>query len=219
MIAPVHRVESEDECDCEECQCGTLEELERESFTKYGWYIHFVHETVEDVMCLVSEEDVNTNSVGPMGANYHTHGLPNRFGHPDIQIVWPMKPETAHGLFHCAVKVIEKNGPLVPFEPIEGICGGGYAPIFVPAWECDTPQCTRQVLRMILPDVDGNLTPGEELKDGMHHQYCDLLDEHRELVDRNADITTYSMWSCNDRYIFLGYEQAVTDGLLQKDWA
>jgi len=87
----------------------------------------------------------------PYGYNYHTHNFQEKFGVPDIQIVFPIDPATAHELINVIIYKIEKQGlKLKPNKYYSNIAGGGYKVKFIEAIECGRP-----VLRMLLPDVDG----------------------------------------------------------------
>lgn len=50
-----------------------------EMMRKHGWYAHFV-----------PDDNKYPNSI-----NYHTHGLEDSFGHPDLQICFPLPPKIA----------------------------------------------------------------------------------------------------------------------------
>lgn len=99
---------------------------------EYGWYVHFV------------QDDPQT----AMGYNYHTHGLTETYGHPDLQITLPIPAEIAHALFINAIEMLKKGVVFFADDSTkyEGIMSG-YAVKFVKRRED-----TRDVYRMICPD-------------------------------------------------------------------
>lgn len=118
---------------CDACQSpgglDALLEREQQLLQKYGWYSHFV----------------------PEDANYHTHGLSESSGHPDFQIIFPINPNGLHAL---AAKIVDrvKNGErFTDGMRVSGIVKD-YEVLLVEAQEAG-----RQVLRIILPDKNGNL--------------------------------------------------------------
>lgn len=61
---------------------------------EHGWFAHFVFD--------------HDGNMGGM-ANCHTHGVWENFGHRDLQIVLPIQPEVAHGLFTTVVEQVKKG--------------------------------------------------------------------------------------------------------------
>lgn len=105
---------------------------------KYGFYSHFV---------LGGDFD---NS--PSGVNIHTHGIPESLGHPDFQITVLLDPEIASGIFHNLYKRLKAGRTFEAGDVASNILGGGMKITFIEVMECDRP-----VLRVILPDPDGNI--------------------------------------------------------------
>lgn len=101
----------------------------------YGWFAHYV-----------GDDDAT-----PFGANFHTHGVPHSFGHKDLQIVFPLPQRVTHTLLTNAVEQIKKGVVFHHGDEVEGIVRN-YKVRFVEAVEN-----SRAVLRMIIPDKDGNL--------------------------------------------------------------
>ena len=135
-------------CPCDACDSGlTVEQLrdqEAEMIKKQGWVAH-----------MVSCGDDQTST----GTNYHTHGFTESYGCPDIL---PIDPKILHGIGHSVVNFIKGNvggpGKSTPTKPTDGMITDGiikgYKVMFKAATECD-----RAVLRLILPDKHGCLTP------------------------------------------------------------
>lgn len=112
---------------------------EREMMAKVGWYAHFV-----------TGEDPQT----PTGFNAHTHGFTETWGQPDVQIVMPMPPETAHGVMISIANLLKAGVRLEPGREYDEILHD-YKVMF--AWAVESG---RRVLRAILPDKEGNLERG-----------------------------------------------------------
>jgi hypothetical protein len=100
-------------------------------------------------------EVVSGDSQSPTGFNAHTH-MDSTLGHPDFQIVVPLSPPLINHLFHCLVEQVKagrklRAGEIIP-EMIE--TPDGKLPIsLLSAFEGD-----REVLRIIIPDLAGNVT-------------------------------------------------------------
>ena len=113
-----------------------VREREAEQMAARGWVAHHVAPDPDS----------------PTGVNYHTHGLAETFGHPDIQIVLPMTPAVTHGVASRVVELIEGGARFPPGDESDVVLKKGYRVRFVGATECG-----REVLRVILPDKDGRL--------------------------------------------------------------
>ena len=111
---------------------------EQEALTAHGWYSHFV-----------LPENGNQDWV-----NYHTHGLPERYGHLDFQLVLPVKPDTLYNLAARLVERVKKGERFVAGMRVSGILED-YDVLLVRMNESHTIH--RPVLRVILPDKEGNL--------------------------------------------------------------
>lgn len=124
---------------------------EQDMIDKYGWLIHFV------------EPDPDY----PLNVNYHTHGMVDNLDHPDLQIVVPLPPQVANSLFHTIVNYIKLGDKFEDGSFAEKVVKH-YSVKFVKAKEND-----REVLRIIIPDVDGNLERDTIVGD-LGKQYADL---------------------------------------------
>jgi hypothetical protein len=125
---------------------------EREFLDSVGWYSHVV---VAD---------------GQRWVNYHTHGLPEHYGHLDFQFVLPLESETLHALASKLVDRVKKGERFVAGTRVSGITKQFEVLLIQMAESRSTP---RLVLRVILPDKDGNLERGM-LKGLFAAQFQDL---------------------------------------------
>jgi len=124
--------------DCETHSPQELRAQEQEWMKKYGWYMHYVP----------GDSDV------PQGfVNAHTHGLEESWGHYDLQVVIPLDQRTVNGVLQSAVDLVKAGTKIVPGEDYEKIIKN-YKVRFAWAKESD-----RRVLRMILPDAQGRISP------------------------------------------------------------
>jgi hypothetical protein len=114
-----------------------VEEFEREEF---GWKTHAVF----------PDGKINPNKV-----NFHTHGILEKFGHLDFQVVIPLKPELVHGIFWDLVDQIISGKKFEEDKEYAGIIKN-YNVMFRNFCEGD-----RNVLRLIFPDENG-LYPFEQ---------------------------------------------------------
>lgn len=145
-MAPRNRVEKHVKKDepkqepvCDGCEMGADALMARRAanMMKYGWIIDFVN----------GPED----EVPPMGANYHTHGLVEKYGHQDLQVVFPLPPNIAHGIFWSMVDLVAAGTKFEVGKKYKEVLRN-YEVSFIETTECD-----RKVLRLILPDKEGNL--------------------------------------------------------------
>lgn len=129
----------------------TQEEIqawEQDCLEKCGWYTHYVFD----------------DKGFPGGANNHTHGLVESFGLPDLQICFPIPGDICHGILWAAVKVMQDGVEFEKGKEYEDILHD-YKVMFTPATESG-----RDVMRMILPDKDGNLKR-EEIAEPFKRQW------------------------------------------------
>ena len=103
---------------------------------KHGWFVHFVQDDPES----------------PTRFNCHTHGLVEKDGHPDFQIVFPLPPPTLHGILSAIVERVKAGERFKAGQTVERVVGNGYEIKLVAAEEGG-----RAILRLIIPDRDGNL--------------------------------------------------------------
>ena len=110
---------------------------EKENLESYGWYSHFV----------VPEGGQNW-------VNYHTHGLPEHYGHPDFQFALPVDGKTLHILATRLVNRVKKGERFAAGPRVSGIMQK-HDVLLIETTE--TQSNRRRVLRVILPDNSGNL--------------------------------------------------------------
>ncbi len=113
---------------------------EAEMMEKYGWYIHFL----------------------PDGS--HTHGLQESFNHPDLEIKFFLNPNTAGFVFSNCIDKIKEGTIFNDGDVVEHIISG-YSVKLINALESE-----RSVIRIILPDADGNLI-ADRMAKGYAGQY------------------------------------------------
>lgn len=111
-----------------------LKSWENEMIEQFGWYIHFV---LEDDSC-------------PNSINYHTHGLQERFNHPDLQICFPISEELAHAILNTIVEQIQTGKLFQTAVKYDHIIGGGFKLEFI-----DAIESKREVLRIAFPNKEG----------------------------------------------------------------
>lgn len=114
-----------------------MEEWEIQQLERCGFFVHYV--------------PLNNNN-----ANIHTHGISELFSHLDLQIVLPIRPETATGILHTIVDQI-KNGYRFEKE-------GCYDTVIhdFPVHLVKRKEMDREVMRIILPDEHGRFYPDIE---------------------------------------------------------
>lgn len=149
-------------CRCVICELGMEEakRREREQMEKCGWIAH------------IMEDDPCT----PYHFNYHTHGLKESFDHPDLQIVLTLKSEIAHSIVSEVVEHIKEGKKFKHGDLASGIIRAAdpdkeYLVLFINAVENN-----RNILRIILPDVEGNLEP-QDMDPQYSHQHCNVHGE------------------------------------------
>jgi hypothetical protein len=127
---------------------------ERKFLDSVGWYSHFVF----------------TDADRHRWVNYHTHGLPEHYGHLDFQFVLPLDSDLLHALARKLVDRVKKGERFVAGMRVSGITKQ-YEVLLVQTIE--SRSASRSVLRVILPDKGGNLERGR-LKGLFVTQYQDL---------------------------------------------
>lgn len=112
---------------------------QEEQFLKsHGWYSHLMFPT-----------DVESQWV-----NYHTHGLPEHYGHLDFQFILPLDRATLHSLATILVDRVKKGERFADGMQVSGVARK-YDVLLFKTNESQSNQ--RSVLRVILPDAQGNL--------------------------------------------------------------
>lgn len=145
--------EHQTDCQCDICNhpdgvdagLVAFREKQKQLIEKYGWVVHCVSGTENRV-------------------NYHTHGFDETQNHLDFQIVYPIDAQIAHSIFGNLFNEIKAGSVFYADENYSGIIQG-YKIRLIRAIEGERP-----VLRVILPDRDGNLLP-EDLEGTFAEQY------------------------------------------------
>ena len=107
---------------------------------EFGWYaVHVTGEPGPDT---------------PTGVNSHTHGLAANYGHLDFQIVMPLDGTVAHALLTVLADRVKAGERFEAGLQVARVAARGYKVRLVAAREGD-----RDVLRVVIPDAEGNLTP------------------------------------------------------------
>ena len=101
----------------------------------------------------------------PYKVDIHTHGLPENFNHPNIQIILPLDKDAAHGILNTVVNVLKDGGCFLPNKCYKKILKGAFEVKLVEANNHD-----EKVLRMIIPDTLNN-TSFDKMNDEYKKQY------------------------------------------------
>lgn len=139
----------QEDCECVACKHGpdVMRAWERKMLDEYGWFIHYV-----------PGDD-------PLPLNAHTHGLEDKFeGALNLQIVAPLTQEVTGLILHALVKRMGDGDFPEPGKRMSHIIQR-YDVTFAKAIENE-----RVVLRVILPDKEGNLDP-PDIGGGFQLQY------------------------------------------------
>jgi hypothetical protein len=127
-----------------------LDAWHKDMITKHGFCVHYVKE----------------ESTFPYKVNIHTHGIEDHLGHPDLQIVLPVPPDVAAGLFAILYVKIKDGARFSDGQVLKTPEEEIKLPIkFVSAKEGG-----RDLLRIILPDVEGR-TSYSEMSSKFRRQY------------------------------------------------
>jgi len=122
--------------ECEGCKNGleAMHTRHDELMKKYGWMVHYV--TPDDAY--------------PFNVNIHTHGFPDKFKHPDMQICLSLSPDIAQGIMNNIARLLEKGKVFKANKKYKGIIEK-FTVLMHPAKEDG-----RKILRMVFPDKYGS---------------------------------------------------------------
>lgn len=126
---------------------------EEELIEKYGFVIHNVFPSSDDEILW----------------SHHTHGLKENFNHMDLEIVLPINPNVVGGIFHSMVKQI-KEGESFEDKLISNRVIQNYDVQLVKVNDGH-----RELLRIILPDVNGKFPSDEDCADIYKNQLDDIV--------------------------------------------
>lgn len=132
------------------CQCSVCQQVEEgvpreealrrlhgweaRQLRKHGFYVHFIVEGLSNGM-----------------ADIHTHGIRESFGHAEFQLTVNVGDRNALAIFHALVDRVRAGEVFRTGVDYKDIARG-YKTRFIDATEGGRP-----VLRLVVPDVSGNL--------------------------------------------------------------
>lgn len=121
----------------EERRLQTMWAHEQEMLDKYGWVVRYVFET-------------DAHEFDGL-ANIYTKGLPESFGHPNIQVVLPLPQDIIHSVLLGMVESIKTGvvfeSGVISDEVLRGM------PVTFKTFKNNG----KEVLRLLLPDPNGIL--------------------------------------------------------------
>ena len=112
---------------------------EAQQLAEWGFYMH-----------IVIDADYENS---PSGFNAHTHGM-NHLNHPDFQITISIGQDVISAIFHNLCAKVKKGMRFKDGDILDNVIGGGFKVRLSTATECGN-----EVLRVILPDLNGNILP------------------------------------------------------------
>lgn len=115
---------------------------EEELGKAHGWYSHFILPA----------------NAGQRRVNYHTHGLLEHYGHLDFQFVLPLDPNILHALATKLVNRVKVGERFTAGMRVSGVVEN-YDVLLMKTTE--TQRDSHVVLRVILPDRNGNIDKGD----------------------------------------------------------
>lgn len=119
---------------------GQVRQWQKDMLDQHGWYWHAV----------IDDPD------SPLGFKIVTYGLEKSFGHPDIQIVFPLEQAQAQSVLDRVVELIKKGRKFKPGREYTDVLGQGYSVRFKQGQDGK-----RRLLRMILPDAENRTAKGK----------------------------------------------------------
>lgn len=125
-----------------------IAQVHAENMATHGWYANYVPNHHES----------------PTGFSTHTYGLDESWGHPNVQIVWPMPPEMGYQMLAQIAELVRHGKKFAPGRKYDEVLEG-YEVMF--AWATESG---RRVLRMILPDKDNGVAR-EEIRAPFNKQW------------------------------------------------
>ena len=138
----LNNIDTANDLSCVCCTEGieSLKKKEEECLTRDGWFIHMI---------------MNASDC-PYDFNMHTHGLEEKFNHPDLQMCAPIEPKIAYTFLESFIGQIKKGVKYEIGVPIveKEVFANDLSVIF--AW---AEEGSRDVLRIIFADKNGNLDP------------------------------------------------------------
>lgn len=108
-----------------------ITDMQKERLSNHGYYVHVVFDDKGSI-------------------NAHTHGLEN-FDHLNFQVVVPLPENVLNGIFVGLVDLVKSGEKFKHNQKVDGVIKNYQVKLF------KTKEDGRDVLRVILPDPDGNL--------------------------------------------------------------
>ena len=114
-------------------------DAEEQMLIQYGFYVHW---------------EPHGNWI-----NFHTHGIEEKWNHPELQIVLKMKVSVATNIFFAVVQRIRNGEKFEDGQEVVDVIKSGYNIRFFATKEAD-----RNVLRIIIPDTKKCVAPDDIAK-------------------------------------------------------
>ena len=130
----------------------SLEQKQKEWMKKYGFVIHNVFPDSQDEVLW----------------SHHTHGLKENFNHMDLEVVLPIDPQIVGSIFHGMVDLI-KGGESFEDKLISDKVIRNYNVQLVKVNDGQ-----RDLIRIILPDVNGKFPSDPDCADVYKNQLDDI---------------------------------------------
>ena len=130
--------EHEENCECFICKNGPekARQWEEKCMKSHGWYCHFIFDDKDS----------------PYNRNVHSHGVLESFDHPDFQVMGAIHAETCHHIIAGVIDQVKDGKKFKSVDKLGNIVNDTMDILFI-----DAKECGRDVLRIILPDPDGNV--------------------------------------------------------------
>ena len=132
-------------CDGSKMSKRELRKWHSDQLRKCGFYAHFVAEEFAGLPHPLSHL-----------VNYHTHGFDETWGHPDLQIVLPLKPATAMDIFWVLAERVKAGEKFEAGKRYSVVAKAPYDAMFFKAQEAG-----RDVLRILIPDAKNRMPEDE----------------------------------------------------------
>lgn len=134
--------------ECDGCKNGlnNLMDKQKSDMEKYGWVVHYVHATAPGE-----------------AFSYHTHGVLESFGHPDLEITLPLEPKMVHPIICDMVEQIKEGRKFEAGNKYDKVLRGFMVKAIVASDE------GRPLIRILLPDPKGRF-PGDKKCDSTYEK-------------------------------------------------
>ena len=130
-----------------EASLAMIAEHDRHAIARYGWAAHYI--------------------VGGIVPSAHTHGLMERFEHPDLQVVLPAAPETLRRLLTPLALAVTKGRVFRAGQEAGGV-------FTLPVRFIERREGRRMVLRALFPDPKGRWPDDVDVEPGYGRQLAEV---------------------------------------------